>query len=578
MKNPRLHFLGRLGRRFVASLFAVLALAMTAFSETAPAASASTEWQWKSTVLPKAVVVEGIWAEWFRVDEALDKAGIRTGPEGMGLSNATVVVIVNSAVSRFPAGALARIREFVRAGGGLVVLGGLGAFENGGYAGSPLEEVLPVSISGSYIGHFPSALKGAKLARAEQADWPMAVDFKAGPTAYYFHTLVPAAGAKVQVKVGDQPALISGVFGKGRVVACALTVNGEPDAGVLPFWEWKEWPVVLGQALAWAGGARPAGVAPPQGPAAPSSAAKGAATSADLGLAELGLAELPKDFVKQALAHPDEATAKTLLDLATTENGEATCTLDVVLPAILPYAKPEWADKLKTAADTWNPNLETRKAALILMGASRSPLAYDLLVKAVKEKKTELAAMEGLGRLGQVEAIPVLRRRLKEVLAPARLRAGPDRWEPVEFSDAARPAAYAAIALYRLGDPDGVAGLCALARDLNLYRRIMLNASQRWPRDPQGKMIKEMIVDCHGKFQAAWAVVVDQAGPIPAVQGEAFVRYAMTVEDPVLIEFLAGAMEKSAGKAPPANWSALSGARSGILARMSAAVMTSAVK
>jgi hypothetical protein len=149
---------------------------------------------------------------------------------------------------------------------------------------------------------------------------------------------------------------------------------------------------------------------------------------------------------------------------------------------------------------------------------------------------------------------------------------GPDRWKPAEFAEASRPAAHAAVALYRLGDPGGVARLCSFAANLNLYRRIMWNASKRWPRDPVGQQILKGIIERGGMLQEAWDFLVGNAGPIPDSQGEAFVRYAAAAADPVVIELLAAAMEASAGRMPRADWRSLSAAKSGIISRMAKAL------
>lgn len=511
-------------------------------------------------------MARGLWGEYFRVEAALDKAGFRERTAMKDLPRCAVFVMVNTPVARLPKGALEQVRTFVSQGGGLVVLGGLNAYGNGEYEGSVLEELLPVTMKDSYIWHFSGAEKGLRLARGDQADWEARVDCQAGPCAWYVHHLVPKEGARVQVKAGAQPALISGTYGKGRVVACALTVNGNPEAGALPFWDWKDWPVLLGQAVAWAGADRPEGTLAPKASGGPKPL-----TENEISAMETSLGAPPKDFVARALVRPDARTAKLLFDLAVPEGDEPKCALDAVAAALLPYAQPDWAPRLKTLADPMNPNIETRKAALLLLGASRNPIGYADLTRALTDKRTELAAMDGLGAMGKAEAISLLQNRFTQALAPARLPEGGDRWKPEEFAAGALPAVHAAVALYRLGDPEAVSRLGELVGNLNLYLRIMWNASNRWPKDPQGQKMLEAIVEGRGKLQEAWEFVVKNAGPIPASQGDAFVKYAMTADDPVIVEWMAGAMEKSAGHLPKADWPGLAGARSGILARMSKA-------
>ncbi|MEI6297232.1 MAG: HEAT repeat domain-containing protein [bacterium] len=530
-------------------LLMLLAVGQLAFASDDPKPAAKAAWQWQKTPAPLALVANGLWWESFHVDAALDKAGTRQRKEFKNLSQYSVIVLVNAQVFRLPKGAVDEIREFVNQGGGLVVLGGLCAYNNGGYAGTALEEILPVSLKESYIDFYITAANGAKLTKGEQADWPLRIDFLAGPTAWYFHTLQPKAGAKVQVKVGNQPALVSGTFGQGRVVACALAVNGNPTAGVTPFWEWKDWPALLGRAIDCAAGARPAGVA------------------ADPALKPLTVAELqlpfPKALAKRAAAVPDEPTATALFNLAVPgSNAPAKCSLAAVLPAILPYAKAGWAARLTNLTAAANGNIETRKAALTLLGACHDPTAVALLTKALADKKTELAAVDGLGWLGQADAISVLENRFAEALKSAQLPDGPDRWEPLAFADASPLAAHAAIALYRLGEPEAVARLCSLFRDINLYDQILWNGAYR----STPARLRAEILD------QSWEFIMDNVVPIPAVQGAAFVQSAATVEDPVVIEFLAGALEKSAGNLPKADWKSLVKAKSGIIVKMSKAI------
>ena len=521
-------------------------LPVLAADSTAPPPA---QWQWQKTPVPLALVANGIWYESFHVAAALDRVGTRQRTEFTNLAQYSVIVLVNVQVYRLPKGATAEIREFVKHGGGLVVLGGLSAYDNGGYAGTPLEEVLPVTIQESYIDFYITAANGAKLTKSESTDWPLGLDFSTGPTAWYFHKLPPKAGAKLQVKVGNQSAIISGTYGQGRVVACSLAVNGDPPAGVTAFWDWKDWPALLGQAIEWAAGARPAGgVVEPARP--------------QLTLAELQ-PQLPKDLAKRAAVVPDEPTALALFELAVPESpGKPKCGLATVLPAVLPYARLEWTARLTNLTAQTAGNIENRKAALTLLGACRGPTAATILTKAVADQTTELAATDGLGWLGQPGAIPILKKRFAEALTPARLPDGPDRWEPLLFADASPVAAHAAIALYRMGDPDAVARLCAVFRDVNLYAQILWNGAYRsTPAHQRAEILDQ-----------AWEFMMDNVAPIPASQGAAFVKFAAAAEDLAVIEFLATALEKSAGHLPKADWKSLANAKSGVIAKMSQAV------
>jgi uncharacterized membrane protein len=65
-----------------------------------------------------------------------------------GLARYSAVVLADAPAAAFPPGALERIRSYVRdAGGGFVMLGSDRTFAPGGYAGTPIESVLPVRLA-----------------------------------------------------------------------------------------------------------------------------------------------------------------------------------------------------------------------------------------------------------------------------------------------------------------------------------------------------------------------------------------------------------------------------------------------
>ena len=556
-------------RAGVAYLNGLLSLVWLAFAAGAMGQT-NVAWRWERTLVPRALFVEGIWAEHFRAVEALDKAGLcqdsDLGSFGAARGRYSIVVLANVSTVKLPAACMDAFRDFVRNGGGLVVLGGLSAYGNAQYAGTPLEEMLPVSLAGSYIDHFPTAPGGALLAPAKSSDWTWPPERGEKPLAYYFHALAPKDGAKVQVVAGSAPAFVTGSFGRGRVVACALTVNGDPRGGALGFWDWKEWPALLAQAMDWAAGARP------PGNDRPADKVSGIAplTEDEISSMELGLDELPRDGVKRALAHPGERTAAALLKLAAPGKGEPKCSLAKAMPALLPYARPDWGATLRPLADDTNPDMEMRKAALSLLGASRAESAFPILAKALNDPRSELAAMDGLWRLGGKEGLPLLTKRFNSAVQPARLRDAPDRWDPAGLANAAQPAAYAAIALYRLGDPEGVPRVFTLFRDIELYHRIFRNAGRRQVRaeDAQGLAILKKIWGDQEKLRLAEEYMRESIGPIPESQRDAFVAYARRAGDPVEVDLMARAIEQSAAGLPAAAWQALSGAKSGIIARI----------
>ncbi|MEX0802776.1 MAG: glutamine amidotransferase [Candidatus Binatia bacterium] len=127
---------------------------------------------------------------------------------------------------------LDNVKDFVRDGGGLAMLGGVRSFDSGGYADSALREVLPVEIDGkgSYHAHgtIPPELTASGKAHPITRLLP---DPRANEDAW---TKVPPLTSFNQVRAGrgqtllraggdgpskGSPLLTVGRFGKGRTLA-----------------------------------------------------------------------------------------------------------------------------------------------------------------------------------------------------------------------------------------------------------------------------------------------------------------------------------------------------------------------
>jgi uncharacterized membrane protein len=142
--------------------------------------------------------------------------------------------------------------EYVRRGGALVVLGGHQAYERGGWAGSMLEDVLPVTVA--------TKLPGGVHAFPSPQPLVLAPDLPGGdglrgsplPVVTYLHRVQAKPGAHVWVSAGGEPFLVAGSAGEGRVV-CVLGIPwGEEGGQTLPFWAWDGWVHLLREVIWWA--------------------------------------------------------------------------------------------------------------------------------------------------------------------------------------------------------------------------------------------------------------------------------------------------------------------------------------
>jgi uncharacterized membrane protein len=147
------------------------------------------------------------------------------------------------------------IRDYVAAGGGLLMAGGYFSFQgiNGGarYHGTPVEEVLPVEIM-PYDdrvevpeGFTPVIVDASHpIVAGFEASWPMLLGFNevtAKPDAHVIAT--------VSVDYGGKPLLVAGAHGKGRTVAWTSDIGPHwlpPD-----FVEWDGYARLWRQMLGW---------------------------------------------------------------------------------------------------------------------------------------------------------------------------------------------------------------------------------------------------------------------------------------------------------------------------------------
>lgn len=149
---------------------------------------------------------------------------------------------------------LASIRDYVANGGGLVMVGGYLTFQGidakAQYAGSPIEEALPVSIE-----------KGDDRVEAPQGIEPVVADGahpivadleKTWPILLGYNRIAAKPGTTLVASVGHDPLIVAGTFGKGRSVAFASDCG--PHWAPPPFVDWAGYDKLWTQLCDWAAG------------------------------------------------------------------------------------------------------------------------------------------------------------------------------------------------------------------------------------------------------------------------------------------------------------------------------------
>ncbi|HJB62247.1 MAG TPA: cytoplasmic protein [Candidatus Microbacterium pullistercoris] len=143
------------------------------------------------------------------------------------------------------------LREWVQRGGGLMMAGGYLSFQGfqakANYAGTPLEDILPVTIS-RYDDRVetPEGVPGAltdvehDVTRGLDADWPILLGYQ---------RLEARDDATVLATVEGDPLVVVREVGEGRTLAFASDVS--PHWAPTEFMEWSGYATLFGNAVSW---------------------------------------------------------------------------------------------------------------------------------------------------------------------------------------------------------------------------------------------------------------------------------------------------------------------------------------
>lgn len=190
----------------------------------------------------------GLWHEYNRVEEILKeidpkaefkKSYFQTGTLGPELSiqpllaeelmGHDLVVLNNVGANAFGEAGEIAVEQYVKAGGSLLVCGGVLSLGKSRWDESPLAAALPVETAGSFdlerLTGFKSIEGGENLGSVE---WIQRVK-----------SVKP--GAKVLLTVWGKPLLVEGTHGKGKVLVWLGTPMGEPPAGTEAYWKSENW-------------------------------------------------------------------------------------------------------------------------------------------------------------------------------------------------------------------------------------------------------------------------------------------------------------------------------------------------
>jgi hypothetical protein len=223
----------------------------------------------------------------------------------------------------------------------------------------------------------------------------------------YYHPSELKPGAMALMNAGDKPVLAVWKYGKGRVATLALSAQGEPEPGELPFWEWSDMPRLVAAVGEWLIAAQPALPGVTQASDETSRRALDALAIMDAGRDETKraakLASLSAKCRDRAFALDLAAAVNTLQDTPDRRFVED------VLDAVKPYVDTRFAkeaDLLIESGDAGKAALGIRLLGLIKQEGTAARLVRYLnqgMHGVGTEKKRDEGILDGMG--GAAEAI-----------------------------------------------------------------------------------------------------------------------------------------------------------------------------
>jgi uncharacterized membrane protein len=285
-----------------------------------------------------------------------------------------------------------RLKDYVANGGSILFLGGWFAYND--YAGTAFEEIAPVTFSGTRT----PAPGGLPLALGPDALAGVTANWAAAPRVFWHYPVTPKAGAKVLVTADGHPLLIAGSYGKGRVAVFTGTLMGDPAPGLVPFWVWNGWPLVLAETITWL--------------TAPSREGTGTVRAGDFGatltaaLAKTnGKAAAEQEVFRRLIwrCAGTDAARSYLEALAGTEWDLDAPLAETIVQTLLPYSDQRLAASAGVLAHAGKTHKTT--LGLRVLGMSKAPTAKAVLLEAldkgaVAADEEEETAPEMLGEAG----------------------------------------------------------------------------------------------------------------------------------------------------------------------------------
>ena len=219
--------------------------------------------------IPKVLFIKGLWSEFFKIEEGIKKvfpdaiieeSFLDNSPVGLSISYFPVdydsllsydMIIIGN-VPAEPIGLIGEemIKDYVLAGGNLILLGGDQSFGQAAWSNQELLNLLPVEV-GSYFNW--NRIKGNNLLKIADSSHPITKNIRLTPSyVFYSHICTPKPNGKVILKTEERPIIVvSETKNKGKIICILATPFGKKENGKIPFWESDSWIDIIANIIKW---------------------------------------------------------------------------------------------------------------------------------------------------------------------------------------------------------------------------------------------------------------------------------------------------------------------------------------
>lgn len=144
------------------------------------------------------------------------------------------------------------LRDYVRNGGSLFVLGGLYSWGGGRFREMGLDSFLPLTVTGTFDlaegARYPVTVENRRILEVFRSIPPSISDWG---TVNWFHILNTTPRTRILARVGDFPLLAVSTLGKGRIACMAGTTLGTDEPKDRPFWSSPGWNATRDILIRW---------------------------------------------------------------------------------------------------------------------------------------------------------------------------------------------------------------------------------------------------------------------------------------------------------------------------------------